>query len=243
MRRVLAAVVELRPAGQATAVRVAAAALAAAFRPGQFAQVRAAPPGRWDPLLRRPAWIARVEGDDLWLLGLPEPARLGEPIDLLGPLGRPFAIAPNSRSILLIGQNEGVAPLLALADQAIERDLGVTLLAGFASAERALSAAWIAPQVEYLIATEDGSLGHHGSAVELVPEYLGWADELFASGAADLPAALSRAVAATSKPVQVALGGWRGCGTGLCGACAIRTGRGPARICRDGPVFSLADLA
>src|SRR5207244_662921 len=104
------------------------------------------------------------------------------------------------------------------------------------------SAAWVAPQVEYLVATEDGSVGHRGAAVDLVPQYLGWADEVFASGAPGLPAALARAVAGTSKPVQVALGGWRGCGTGLCGACALRTGRGAMRICRDGPVFALADL-
>jgi dihydroorotate dehydrogenase electron transfer subunit len=243
VRRVLAEVAELRPIGGVTVARVSAPAIAAESQPGQFAQLRAAPAGRWDPLLRRPAWIARVEGGDLWLWGLPAPARLGDRLDLLGPLGRGFAIAPSSRSLLLLGRGDGLAPLLALADQAAERELAVTLLAEFESAERAVPPAWMAPQVEYQVATDDGSLGHAGSALDLLPEYLGWADELFAGGAPDLPAALRRAVGATSKPVQVALSGWRGCGTGLCGGCLVGAGRGAARICRDGPVFGLADLA
>jgi dihydroorotate dehydrogenase electron transfer subunit len=242
VRRVLTEIAELRPAGQTTVVRVAAPAIAALGRPGQFVQARAAPAGRWDPLLRRPRWVARVEGEDVWLWGADEGARLGQPIDLLGPLGRGFEIAPSSRSLLLVGQGDGLGPLLALADQAAGRELSVTLLAGFPSAERALPAAWVAPQVEYLLATADGSAGHAGAAVDLVPDYLGWADEVFAGGPPELPGALARAVAGTSKRVQVALDGWRGCGTGLCDGCLVRTGGGPRRVCRDGPVFALADL-
>ena len=40
----------------------------------------------------------------------------------------------------------------------------------------------IAYEPEYVVATEDGAIGYQGYVTELVPQYLGWADALFACG-------------------------------------------------------------
>jgi dihydroorotate dehydrogenase electron transfer subunit len=240
VRSFLGDVAELRPAGDALLVRVRAPPIARRSHAGQFVLDRAASPGRWDPLLRRPRWIARADGEDVWLWY--QNGRPGNQVDLLGPLGHGFTIAPASRSVLLVGEGAGLAPLLSLADDASAHDLSVTLLAGFSSADCALAAEWVAPQVEYVTATLDGSIGHRGHAADLIPRYLDWADELFVAIPGGLRETVAPTIAGTSKPVQVALDGWQGCGTGLCGACLVRTTRGAMRIYRDGPIFPFTAL-
>ena len=123
MRRVLAEVAELRPIGGATVARVSAPAIAAEASPASSPSCAPPRPAAGTRCCAGRSGSRGVEGDDLWLWGLPAPARLGDRLDLLGPLGRPFAIAPSSRSLLLLGRGDGLAPLLALADRAAEREL------------------------------------------------------------------------------------------------------------------------
>ena len=60
--------------------------------------------------------------------------RHGDPIDLLGPLGRPFEVDPRSRHLLLIAGGLGMAGVRMLADEAIRDGRQVTLLFGATSA-------------------------------------------------------------------------------------------------------------
>ena len=169
LRRVLAEVAELRPAGQATAVRVVAPAIAAAARPGQFVQ-RARGPGRALGPAPAPAALGRA-GRGRRPLALGRGRRRPGSASRSTCSARSAAASSSRRAAAACcwsARATGSRPLLALADQAAGRELSVTLLAGFASAERALPAAWIAPQVEYLVATDDGSAGHRGAAVDLV---------------------------------------------------------------------------
>jgi dihydroorotate dehydrogenase electron transfer subunit len=130
---------------------------------------------------------------------------------------------------LLVGAGAGVAPLAALADQALARDANVTLLADAGG----IPPEMLPPQVEYVATAESPPLA----------DLVAWADQIAVALPSEALPALARGIAGTSKPVQVALGGWLGCGTGICQACVVRTRRGPRRICRDGPVFDLAELA
>ena len=47
---------------------------------------------------------------------------------------------------------------------------------------RSIPRSLLPDEVEYVVATDDGSLGHHGRVTELVPEYEAWADQAFACG-------------------------------------------------------------
>jgi dihydroorotate dehydrogenase electron transfer subunit len=216
-------------------------------QPGQFLHLRCAPTGGRDSLLRRAFWALRVDGDDLWLRyhvvgpGTSFMSRLrgGDTVDALGPLGRPFALPAGARHLLLVGRAADVAPLVMLADLAAARELEVALVAGFDSRERALPAELIAPAAEYRVATDDGSLGHHGPVSTLAAELLPWADAVFVSGAAE---SLRPLLVGSGKPIQVALGGWNGCGTGVCLECVVHTSHGSRRACRDGPVFAWSVL-
>ena len=89
----------------------------------------------------------------------------------------------------------GIAGVRMLADEAIRDGRQVTLLFGAASAREVYPSSLLPDEVEYVVATDDGSLGHHGFVTELVPDYEAWADQAFACGPAPMLAALARLAA------------------------------------------------
>lgn len=121
--------------------------------------------------------------------------RPGDEIDLLGPLGRPFEVDPRSQHLLLVAGGLGIAGVRMLADEAIRAGRKVTLLFGAASAREVYPSNLLPDEVEYVVATDDGSLGRRGVVTELVPTYEAWADQAFACGPVPMLAALARLAA------------------------------------------------
>ena len=153
--------------------------------------------------------------------------RPGDAIDLLGPLGRPFEVDPRSRHLLLVAGGLGMAGVRMLADEAIRDGRQVTLLFGAASAREVYPSSLLPDEVEYVVATDDGSLGHHGFVTELVPDYEAWADQAFACGPAPMLAALARLAAGRRDRLGVAkLGRKRGGRQGRPGRLAGRAAEG-----------------
>ena len=198
--------------------------------------------------------------------------RPGDTIDLLGPLGRPFEVDPRSRHLLLVAGGLGMAGVRMLADEAIRAGRQVTLLFGAASAREVYPSTRLPDEVEYVVATDDGSLGHHGFVTELVPTYEGWADQAFACGPAPMLAALAHLAAGRRGRLGVAKLGRRrgggkidpvgspaarrkaflqvsmeqnmGCAVGACLGCVVMSTSGtPQRVCREGPVFAAEEIA
>ena len=106
-----------------------------------------------------------------------------------------------------------MAGVRMLADEAIRDGRRVTLLFGAASAREVYPSTLLPDEVEYIVATDDGSLGHHGYVTDLVPEYEAWADQAFACGPQPMLAALARIAAGRRDRLGVAkLGRKRGAG-------------------------------
>lgn len=192
--------------------------------------------------------------------------RPGDRIDMLGPLGRPFEVYPRSRHLLLVAGGLGIAGVRMLADQAVRDGRQVTLLFGAAAARDVYPSSLLPDEVEYVVATDDGSLGHHGFVTELVPDFEAWADQAFACGPRPMLAALARQAASrrerlgvaklgrkrgAGKPdpygspaarrkafLQVSMEQRMGCAVGACLGCVVMGANGqPQRVCREGPVF------
>ena len=232
--------------------------LATGSRAGQFVHVR---PGDFSGMiLRRPFSLNTADaatgivtihfrvigrGTD-WFTRL----RPGDAIDLLGPLGRPFEVDPRSRHLLLVAGGLGIAGVRMLADEAIRDGRQVTLLFGAASAREVYPSSLLPDEVEYIVATDDGSLGHHGYVTDLVARLRGWADQAFACGpAADArdagtarrrPSGAARGGQARSQagrrqrgPGRLAGGTAEGVPAGLDGAEHGLRGRGVPRLRRD----------
>ena len=95
------------------------------------------------------------EGDGLWALG---------------PLGKGFSPPKPRHRAILVGGGVGIAPLAILQD-ALEAEAAtdVTVLLGFRDGARAQGAALLHGA---RVATDDGSVGHHGLLTELLSKEL-----------------------------------------------------------------------
>ncbi|MBI2952962.1 MAG: dihydroorotate dehydrogenase electron transfer subunit [Chloroflexi bacterium] len=166
----------------------------------------------------------------------------GDALSAIGPLGNGFSFDPKARNLLLVAGGLGIAPLVALADEAVEREMVVTLLAGARTESGILPAAALPPEIEYVVCTEDGSHGRQGVVTGAVAEFVDWADQIFVCGPRPMVEALIALRISPTKSAQVALEEHMACGIGACLGCIVQTRRGPQRVCRDGPVFRLGDL-
>jgi dihydroorotate dehydrogenase electron transfer subunit len=223
---------------------------------GQFYMLAAAE--RWGggegerPFLPRAFSVLRAETDDDGRVELqflvddvgPGTRRLcelaaGEDLLLVGPLGNGFAPPRDGRRPLLVGGGVGIAPLAILQDR-----LGgdAPALLGFRDGAHARGAALLRnPQ----IATDDGSVGHHGLVTDLLHEELEQASasvEVYACGPEPMLDAIKSLCAERGSPAQLALESGMACGYGACFGCVVATRQGYVRLCLEGPVLDAAIL-
>jgi dihydroorotate dehydrogenase electron transfer subunit len=211
----------------ATAERWGGGADERPYLPRAFSVARAHDDGTLDFLLedvgpgtRRLAELR--EGDGLWLLG---------------PLGHGFAIERGRRAIL-VGGGVGIAPLAILADAL---GAGALVLLGFRDAAHAQGAELIRGA---RVATDDGSVGHRGTVLDLLRAELGCDPRatVYACGPSGMLEAVRALTAELGVPAQLALESGMACGYGACFGCVAPTRAGYVRLCVDGPVLDAADL-
>lgn len=227
-----------------------------AVRAGQFVDVLCRADGSFDPLLRRPYSLARVDRRDdtcsilvrpygrgsEWLVQQP----VGTEIDVLGPLGNRFDVPGKATNLLMVAGGVGAAPLMMLTDNALAHGQAVTYLMGGMTEEALLPASVLPGEVEYVVATDDGSRGHHGYVTDLVLDYLTWADEIFACGPEPMFHSLRRVILANrmgKRPrVQVSVERTMACGLGACLGCVVETRSGMQASCVEGPVYDMDEV-
>jgi dihydroorotate dehydrogenase electron transfer subunit len=197
----------------------------------------------------------------------------GNKIDVLGPLGKGFNIVPGSKNLLLLGGGIGIAPLIFLAQYASPQ-YQVTLIHGASTAaqiypflslpltinsspskgeekgegEKQRNLLSLPSGVRFIPVTEDGTLGSKGMVTDILPDFLDWADQVFACGPVDMYKAMAEMSLRAKrsnlklKRCQVSLEVRMGCGIGACYSCTINTKYGLKKVCRDGPVFEMNDI-
>jgi dihydroorotate dehydrogenase electron transfer subunit len=215
-------------------------------RPGQFYMLRTAE--RWGggagerPFLPRAFSVLRAHGNELHFLledvgpGTHRLCELepGEELLLVGPLGNGFTRPRDGRTPLLVGGGVGIAPLAIWQD---ELGLDTPALLGFRDGAHAAGAALLHNPT---LATDEGSVGHHGLVTELLEEELddhGEELEVYACGPPAMLEAVRTACVARDVPAQLALESGMACGFGACFGCVVPTVDGYVRLCLDGPVL------
>jgi dihydroorotate dehydrogenase electron transfer subunit len=160
--------------------------------------------------------------------------RAGDGLWLLGPLGVGFRAPEARRRPLLVGGGVGIAPLAIWQDV-----IGARALLGFRYAWHAEGARLLA---DSLIATDDGSVGHHGLVTELLSEEVDDSCVVYACGPPPMLEAVRALCAAVEVPAQLALESGMACGYGACFGCVVPTRAGYVRLCVDGTVLAAEDL-
>ncbi len=223
--------------------------IASTAQPGQFVMVRCGE----ETLLRRPlsihqladgaklAFLFNVVGKGThWLAQ----CQVGDNIDLLGPLGNGYSIHSESHKLLLLAGGIGIAPLYFLAQQALKQGCSVRLLLGASTATQLYPKHLLPSEIELTVVTEDGTADKKGMITDLLPDFIDWADQIFACG----PTLMYQAMAdrnqqlVKTKPVQISLEVRMGCGRGVCYGCTLKTKGGLKQVCTDGPIFNLDDV-
>ncbi len=172
----------------------------------------------------------------------------GDALWLTGPFGNGFPRAGTSnaggRRVILVAGGIGLPPIMALSRRlAEEGGEPPAMLLGFRDKAHALVAASF---TQAQLATDDGSLGHHGYVTELLAAELeGDPHALVAAcGPGSMLEAVRRLVVARGVPAQLALESGMACGYGACFGCVVPLAAGGyARVCVDGPVLDAAALA
>jgi dihydroorotate dehydrogenase electron transfer subunit len=221
---------------------------------GQFANLYLHDTAR---ILPRPLGIASVKGDVVRFIfavvgeGTRQlsQARIGDSIDVLGPLGNGFSLKKEGR-YLLVGGGLGVPPLVRAAQEI--RQL-----------EGALSTAVFGYRAEHFADNIVGEFSDstlsidesEGNVINLLNKWVQDAEstgpgvraamddvEILSCGPHPMMMAVAQWAKERGLRAQLSLEARMGCGFGTCVACVTPTRDGLKKVCIDGPVFTVEQL-
>lgn len=160
--------------------------------------------------------------------------------DFVGPLGQATEIKNYGR-VVCVGGGVGVAPVYPIARALKEAGNEVISIIGSRTKELLiLEDEMRAASSELLVATDDGSYGHHGFVTDLLKQVLEEKDNIARVWGIG-PVVMMRAVAETTRPYDiptiVSMNPIMVDGTGMCGACRVSVGGETKFACVDGPEF------
>lgn len=258
-----------RLARDAFRIRLACPALAQTIRPGQFLMIRLEQAN--DPLLGRPFalydTVLNERGepaalDVVYLVvgkvtgGLSQ-LTAGDRVSIWGPLGNGFRQFDHVNHVACVAGGIGQTPFLAY----VRELLGARGYGGQLSRRQAervsiyygvRSADWAAGVEDFRtagatvhLASNDGSLGHHGFVTDLLKQHPR-PNAMVGCGPEPMLHALAELAAEWSVPCDVSLETPMACGLGICFSCVapVQTAEGwdYKRVCVDGPVFDATKL-
>ncbi len=230
--------------------------IAGSAEAGQFVMIRTGP-GQ-DPLLRRPFSLHQISSSGKIQIyfknvgrgtNILAHAKVGEVLDVFGPLGQGFSI-DEDRPACLIGGGLGIAPMLFLAKRisSLSRDHSqdLIILGGRSRGD-------VEPLVEDFrqfglalhCATDDGSYGIKGFVTDILrTERLATRTRIYGCGPDDMLAVLHQFSSARGLDCQVSVESVMACGMGACLGCNLDASDGSyVHVCIDGPVFDTRELA
>jgi len=238
--------------------------IAASVLPGQFAMIYL-PNG--ELLLPRPISICDASGDGLRFVyqvvgaGTKVMAKLnaGDMVQILAPLGKGFftkisgqktcvcivddcgcPVTGGARTpltkVALVGGGIGTPPLLLLAKTLKAQGSQVDVYLGFRD-RPILTSDFEAVADNLHIATDNGSVGHHGNVLEVLQQQQISYDEILACGPRPMLNALAEYAHSRNIPCQISTEERMACGIGTCVGCVLSVRGSYIRICTEGPVF------
>ena len=234
---------------------IEAPSIVADFRPGQFVNIRIE--DSLAPYLRRPFSVYRITPDRrrlqvaYKLVGegtrlMKDTLRPGGTCDVLGPLGKGFALPEGAKRIAVIGRGIGIAALPTLVEEAVAQGIEVY---GFLSARTAdnVVALDIFEQHGCPAVAWDDEHQPGRKVTDLLPDLVRDTpvDAFYVCGSNRLLRATDELARRLGVPAEAAMEQHMACGFGDCHGCVIEVktdadGDETAfrEVCHYGPVFS-----
>ena len=213
--------------------------------PGQFVHID---PGK-KFFLRRPFSIQNAENGELEILikivgeGTQTLVEKPSPWNIMGPLGNSFKINPDTTPILVAG-GVGAAPLKFLYNRLSSANRRLTFIIGAKTSSEIPLPPSDPLRNKVRIATDDGSQGFHGTAVQLLASKFDSKEKpyIYACGPVPMLNALRVFMLANYLQGEFSLENHMACGMGVCQGCAIPMTNGYKLVCKDGPVFPFQEI-
>ena len=200
--------------------------------------------------LKRPLGVCSVNGNDVTLCyqlkgegtHLIARAEAGDKLSVLLPLGNGFDLG-DAQNIAVIGGGVGIFPLAAVVEEYCGKRNFYSYI-GFRGSNYACLTEVFAKGGKLTVATDDGSIGFRGNAVQaFLADYKNISPDLIIScGPPVMLRSLKAALKENGIDVKclVSLEERMGCGIGACLVCVCKKADGHnARVCKDGPVFDI----
>jgi dihydroorotate dehydrogenase electron transfer subunit len=166
----------------------------------------------------------------------------GQTVGIRGPFGTCFT---ESRGrVLLVGGGTGTAPLLFLAKRLAAKADSLNFVIGAKTKNELLflnDLGSVCTEKSMLVTTEDGSYGLKCLVTEPLEQLLDLEkfNMVYTCGPERMIRKVFDLVEKRKIALEASLERLMRCGIGLCGSCVI----GKYRVCRDGPVFTAAQLS
>lgn len=218
-------------------------------RAGQFANLSAG----GGHLLRRPLAICKAEGEEITVCfqvkgegtKLLASTGAGMRLSVLMPLGNGFFVRDDERKVAVVGGGVGIFPMISvIREYAATKEISAYI--GFRNAAAVCGLDELKKAGRLVAVTDDGSYGEKMNAVQAFRADLAGGsrpDVVLSCGPAPMLRALKEALKGTGIPCYVSLEERMGCGIGACLVCVCDLTNGAhARVCKDGPVFSIDEV-
>jgi len=168
-----------------------------------------------------------------------------ELLDFVGPLGKESEVEKLG-TVVLVGGGVGIAPIYPQAKEYSAAGNKVISIIGARNKDMLiLEDEMSAASDEVLVATDDGSKGHHGFVTDLVKQLLDGEehiDRIVAIGPPIMMRAVAGVTASYDVETLVSLNPIMVDGTGMCGGCRVNVGGEVKFACVDGPEFNAKDV-
>ncbi len=213
--------------------------------PGQFFMLRSV---RSQQLLARPISVFHAEKTNSCFLftflillkgkGTSElcSLKVGEEVQLLGPLGNVFKKpCDSSKKVLIVGGGIGVAPVAGFAESLPAKSYD--FVASFKSGSYGLENL---NAENLVITTDDGSVGIKGmvtAAVDAKKIKDGGYSAVYACGPTPMLNYIKTVSEEAGVQCWISMESRMACGVGVCLGCVLPTTEGNLRCCKDGPIF------
>jgi dihydroorotate dehydrogenase electron transfer subunit len=230
--------------------------------PGQFVHIKVADGGEvyfrrafsiadYDPRTGALEIIYKILGRGTARLG---DKKKGDRLDIIGPLGNRFSKIPKKSNVVMVAGGVGFPPLYFYAKYLIQSghdSRQISFFYGGRTRNDLVELSRIKKLgVRFFPCTDDGSFGFKGFVTKAVAEAMGEMNPHHTSvcgcGPEPMLAALQDLALKSGFDGELSLEAPMPCGVGVCLGCIKPTIANPreyVRVCHDGPVFKLGEVA
>lgn len=158
----------------------------------------------------------------------------GDKLGIRGPYGKAFTL---EQDCIMVGGGVGMPPVTNLYEAVGGKAAGARLLQGARNKDRLLFTK-VFP--EMIIATDDGSTGHHGYVTDLLEQEIEKKKPkiVYTCGPELMMVKVMEICKRHGVQMEASLERYMRCGVGVCGSCVC----GKSVVCIDGPIFSIDQL-